>query len=96
MADHIATTSDNRGVARLSSGVAIGMALSVPKQDTSLMTSFQNRMGRNQYAIFEDAYLLSQCVDFYRPSPRRIWNAVLVATDADHAIAGDPSFQAQH
>jgi len=53
-------------------------------------------MAGDQLAIFEDPDLGRVVLDLDDPPPRGVGNAVLIATDRDHALLADPPFHGQH
>lgn len=52
----------------------------------ALFAALQNGMSCYQHAVLEDADLVSERVDLNHSASRGIWNAVGIATNADHAL----------
>src|SRR5690606_38074550 len=63
---------------------------------SALVATLQYRMGGDQLAVLEDPDLLGERVHLDRAPAGGVGHAVEVAADADHALSGDPSLQAQH
>ena len=59
-----------------------------------LSSAFQNRMGRDQSALIQNADHVRQLMHL-DDAPSAIGNAIVIAADRDQAVMADPAFQLQ-
>ena len=57
---------------------------------------FEDRMGGDQRALFEDADLVGERVHLDHAPPGGVGDAVEIAADRDHAFVGDPALEFEH
>lgn len=65
------------------------------RMNPALLTTFQDRMNRNQDAVLEDADLIGKGVHFHHSASCSIRNAVGVASNTDHTFPRHAAFQLQ-
>ena len=64
--------------------------------DAALVLALQHRMAGDQMAVLEDPNLGRMVLNLNDPPPCRVGDAVLVATNRDHAFLADPPFHGEH
>jgi hypothetical protein len=63
--------------------------------EASLVAALEHLVSSDDLAVLEDEDLLGQALDLHRAPAGAVGHGVEVATDADHAVAGDPPLQLQ-
>lgn len=61
-----------------------------------LVLALQHGVSGNKLAFLEYPYFKRVMLNFDHPAPRRVGNAVIIASDRDHAFVADPPLDGQH